>query len=347
MGAGVGDRGTYEPISPGGCFQHSLESAGPRPQGNPNTPLTSSARGLSPVGWYARVMKSSRLPWIAVLTLATACVNVVTERGEEPAERVLRVALCQLSVSGDYAGNMQAVDRALGLAASDGADLACFPEACLFGWVNPDAHQLADSIPGPTSDRLGELARRHGLMVAIGVAEREGGRLYDSALLIDRDGGILLRHRKVNILSELMEPPYTPGSDASASVVDTRLGRIGMLICADTFQDVTVGEIAAAGPQVVLVPYGWAAPLQDWPQHGANLHSWVAHTARRVQAPVVGVDAIGEIEHGPWTGYLYGGQSVVCDRTGEVILVLADREPEVRVIEIALEAPSAATARVP
>jgi len=277
---------------------------------------------------------------LALAGLAAACSGVahpVEPAPLPPRPRVLRVAACQLSAAGDLERGLAAVDRALARAAAQGADLACFPETCLFGWLNPAAHRLADPVPGTTSERLGELARRHGLMFAIGLAEREDGRLFDSALLIDRDGRVLLRHRKVNVLTELMEPPYTPGPGASASVADTRLGRIGLLICADTFLDETVAELAAGRPELVLVPYGWAAPEDDWPDHGESLQAWVAHTARRTGAPVVGVDATGEIRHGPWKGFLFGGQSVACDAAGSLLGVLADREPEMRVFEIALD----------
>ena len=75
--------------------------------------------------------------------------------------------------------------------------------------------------------------------------------------------------------------------DASAdgSVVATRLGRIGLLICADTFLDPVVEQLAAQEPDLVVVPYGWAAPAADWPEHGESLRAWVAHTARRCRAP--------------------------------------------------------------
>ncbi|MFT5288187.1 MAG: putative amidohydrolase [Planctomycetota bacterium] len=248
----------------------------------------------------------------------------------------VRVAACQTYVSGDFEEGLAAVDRALGLAAEAGAEIACLPETCLFGWVNPEAHGQADSIPGRTTEILGEMARRHGLMIAVGLCETDGQQLFDSAVLIDRNGKLLMRHRKVNILTELMDPPYTPGPNAMGSVVDTRFGRIGMLVCADTFKDELVADIAAGQPDLVLVPYGWAAPAEQWPDHGRSLHSWVAHTARRAGAPVVGVDGTGSIGHGPWTGHVYGGQSVACDADGNVLGVLLDREPDVRVFEIEL-----------
>jgi N-carbamoylputrescine amidase len=271
----------------------------------------------------------SLLGW-ALFCTWTACASVEPAR---PARGPRRGAACQIEVGGDEAANWRAIEAALARAADLGADLVCFPETCLFGWLNPEAHLRADPVPGAISERLAQLARRHGLMLAIGLAEREGGRLYDSALLFDRDGTLLLRHRKVNVLSELMDPPYSPG-EAAPGVVDTRLGRVGLLICADSFVDELVGQLAAAEPDLVLVPFGWAAPAEAWPEHGRSLRDWVVHTARRTGAPVLGVDATGSVEHGPWKGFLFGGQSLACDREGRVQGVLADRAPEVRLFEL-------------
>ncbi len=246
----------------------------------------------------------------------------------------MRIAACQILVDGDREAAFERIEAALVEAAEQGADLACFPEACLFGWVNPTAHQLADPIPGVTTDRLGELARRHGLMIALGLAERDGERLRNTVVLIDRDGALLLKHRKINILTELMDPPYTPGESAEHSVVDTRLGRIGLLICADTFKTEYVDQLAMADPDLVLVPYGWAAPAEDWPEHGASLHAWIAHTAKRTGAPTLGVDSAGAMTHGPWKGFVLGGQSALSDAGGGLSIPLADREREVRVFEL-------------
>ncbi len=288
-------------------------------------------------------MGYSNLTALAICVLA-ACsstehgVSSGSSSGAALTKRTVRVALCQIDVDGDRAAALDRIDAACLEAVELGAEVACFPETCLMGWVNPTAHNEAHPIPGATTDALGVIAKRHGLMLGVGLAEVEGGLLFDSAVLIDRDGTVLLRHRKVNILSELMTPAYTPGRDASGSVVETRLGRIGMLVCADTFMDDVVGQVAVGEPDLVLVPYGWAAPAEAWPDHASSLHSWIAHTARRVNAPVVGVDSTGELGHGPWTGYVLGGQSAAAAADGAMLQVLADRQPEVRVVEVELPA---------
>jgi predicted amidohydrolase len=269
-----------------------------------------------------------------VAVLASCAAPGSEDSAQKPAS--VRVAVCQIAPGISLEESLMTIEQALSAAAAEGAQIACFPETTLFGWVNPNAHQLADPIPGATTDLLATLAQRHQIMIAIGLAERDGQQLYDSAILLDSDGTLLLHHRKVNILTHLMDPPYTPGKSASSSIADTRFGRIGMLVCADTFLDETVAEVAAGQPDWMLVPYGWAAPQADWPKHGESLQAWVSHTARRTGAPVVGVDATGMINHGPWTGYQYGGQSVVSNADGKVLAVLADRKSETRVIEVEL-----------
>jgi N-carbamoylputrescine amidase len=177
-------------------------------------------------------------------------------------------------------------------------------------------------------------------MVAIGLAERDGPNLHNTAVLIDIDGSLLAKHRKVNILSELMDPPYQPGPGAHDSVVDTRYGRIGLLICADTFQDETVAQLAEQQPDLVIVPYGWAAPAGDWPQHADSLHAWISHTARRCKAPVIGVDSTGELHTGPWQGFVLGGQSMACDADGNPLEVLPDRAASTRIVSLTMLAQS-------
>jgi len=112
------------------------------------------------------------------------------------------VAMCQIfTLDGDRAGNLLRIENAVRAAKGQGADIACLPETALYGWVNPEAHDRADTIPGRDSDALCGIAREHGIMLCVGLAEKDGDRLYDSAVLISLEGGILLKHRKINTLT--------------------------------------------------------------------------------------------------------------------------------------------------
>jgi arylsulfatase A len=272
-----------------------------------------------------------------VSELSALLVGIIAMDTNDRAQttRTVRIAVCQTyCIDSDLEGNIRRVEHALGVAKDAGAQLACFPETALLGWVNPDAHEMADPIPGPTSDRLCALAREHGLMIHIGLAEKDGDTLRDSAILIDADGRILSNHRKINILTELMDPGYTPGTFDAIGVVDTPIGRVGTLICADTFMDEAIEAMAAKRPELLLVPYGWAAPREAWPKHGESLAAVVGSAAHRIGCPVVGTDVVGQISSGPWKGFTYGGQSVVADGTGRVMGVLRDRDAEVRIFEV-------------
>ena len=259
--------------------------------------------------------------------------------GSLPAQsRTLRVAVCQiLSIDGDREGNFRRVEYALEQAKKERADIAAFPEAVILGWENPDAHQMASAIPGADSDRIAALARKFGLMISIGLDEKDGGKLFDSAILVDKAGKILWKHRKLNVLAWLMDPPYSEGRPEEIGVTETEFGRIGLVICADTFEDAIAKRIEQLVPDLMLVPYGWAAPVDQWPEHAKELEKLVVKRAAQWKCPVVGTDVIGQMSHGPWKGQTYGGASVVVDAAGKVLHVLRDRDVEVRTVTLELK----------
>jgi len=265
-------------------------------------------------------------------------VTLVMLLGALPAQaRTVRVAVCQiLSIDGDREGNFRRVEYALEDARAAHADIAAFPESAILGWENPDAHRMATPIPGADSGRLAALAQKYGLMISIGLDERDGDKLYDSAILVDKTGKILWKHRKLNVLAWLMDPPYSEGRPEDIGVVETEFGRIGLVICADTFGDPIAKRIEHLAPDLMLVPYGWAAPVNQWPAHAKQLEQLVAKRAGQWKCPVVGTDVIGEMTHGPWKGQTYGGASVVVDGSGQVLHLLRDRDVEVRTITLEL-----------
>ena len=248
----------------------------------------------------------------------------------------VRVALCQIfCLDGDRSGNLVRIENAIREAKTAGADIACFPETALLGWVNPGAHQRAHPIPGEDSKHLCRLAEKYRIHLCVGLAEKEEDRLFDTVILIDDRGEILLKHRKINILSQLMTPPYTPGEKIDC--VQTDHGKIGLLICADTFREEILQKMSTLKPDLVLVPYGWAAKEEQWPGHGNELIKTVAKAARLTGAVVVGTDLVGEITHGPWMGLVYGGQSVAVDSKGKTLALGKDRDRDILVIEIFID----------
>jgi predicted amidohydrolase len=241
--------------------------------------------------------------------------------------------MCQIfSLDGDRSGNFVRIENAIAQAKDAGADIICCPETVILGWVNSDAHQRAHPIPGEDSDRLCELSKKYQVHLCAGLAEKDGPNLYDSAVLIDDKGQILLKHRKMNILTELMTPPYTAGNQVNT--VETKFGKIGLLICADTHKDKFLNRMAALKPNLLLVPYGYAELENKWPAHGKQLEKVVKKAARKTAAPVIGTNLVGEITKGPWKGRIFGGRSTTSDKNGKTIAIAADRDRDIKIVSI-------------
>lgn len=254
-----------------------------------------------------------------------------------PAGPHVLVALCQVPCrDGALEENLAEVASAAREAKAKGAAIACFPESMDFGWVNVEAHRLAPPLPGPVSDRVTELALTLGLTIAIGLTEKVEGGIADSAIIAGPDGSILLKHRKINTLPELMDPPYVPGRKEDIRVADTPLGRLGLLVCADTFVDEHLEILRALEPDLVLVPYGWAAPPAEWPGHGEELKKTVCRAAKVIGAPVIGPTTIGEITSGPWKGRTYEGESAAADAEGNLLFFGLTGRREVAVFPVPL-----------
>lgn len=271
-----------------------------------------------------------KIKYLLIILLFSLTINTVNSQKQE-----VKIALAQIfCLDGDRSGNFVRIENAIIEAKGLGADIVCFPETSLFGWVNPDAHNRAYPIPGPDSDRLCVMAIKHNIYISIGLAEKDGDKLYDSALFIDNRGNIILKHRKINILEELMSPPYTAGNDIKT--VETEFGTIGILICADSFDDEILKRMKKQHPSMVLIPYGWANTEDSWPEHSGQLTKTVRNAAKTLGCYVIGTDLVGEISHGPWKGMVYGGSSVASDMYGDIIGQCRDRDREVVLVIVKL-----------
>ena len=211
-----------------------------------------------------------------VLLVASCCclflggsLAVMSEPQSQPQNATVCVAQI-LILAGDKDGNIVRIDRAAARCVELGADIAVFPETSLLGWDNPAAWNRSSTLPnGPDAVALGAIARRRNLTMVVGLAERVNATtLYDSAVLLSgSDGSVLGVHRKINVIRHLMTPPYSAGSidPENVWVVDTPCcGRVGVLICADTFRQDVLQLLASQRPDIVLVPYGWSGcPVDD------------------------------------------------------------------------------------
>ena len=130
-------------------------------------------------------------------------------------------------------------------------DLILLPEGITVVGTRKRYAEVAESIPGPTTERLGEIARRHRAYIVAGIYEREGNLAYNTAVLLDRAGKVIGKYRKVHLPREEMEQ-LTPGDEYP--VFRTDFGTIGIMTCYDVFFADPARGLAARGAEVVLLP---------------------------------------------------------------------------------------------
>src|SRR5437667_898802 len=145
-----------------------------------------------------------------------------------------KLALAQMLVEGGRKeANLRRALERINEAAANGAQVVVLPETMTLGWTHWSATRDADKIPeGDCCLRLREAARGNRIYVCVGLVERAGLLVFNSAVLIDPSGEVILCHRKLNEL-EIAHEFYAPGD--RLGVAPTPLGTFGVMICADAF----------------------------------------------------------------------------------------------------------------
>ena len=131
-------------------------------------------------------------------------------------------------------------------------DVILLPEGITVVGNGKSYPEVAESIPGPTTKRLGEIARKRSAYIAAGIYEREGAAIYNTAVLIDRAGNVAGKYRKVYLPREEVEGGLTPGSDYP--VFRTDFGTVGLMICYDVFYADPARALALKGAEMILMP---------------------------------------------------------------------------------------------
>jgi predicted amidohydrolase len=232
------------------------------------------------------------------------------------------LAMAQMLVEdGERDRNLARACEMIARAAAEGCAAVVLPEALDVGWTHPSAREMAETIPGPSSDRLASAASDAGVYVVAGLTERDAPRVYNAAILISPRGEILLRHRKINIL-DIARDTYAIGD--SLSVAETELGCIAIPICADNFPSSLVlgHSLGRMGAQMILSPCAWAMPADhdnEAEPYGEMWRTAYSELARAHDMHVIGVSNVGWIEGGPWNGRKCIGCSLAMAPGGEVI----------------------------
>jgi predicted amidohydrolase len=144
-------------------------------------------------------------------------------------------------------------------AAEQKVDLVVLPETLTFFGTGLKFVDVAESIPGPSTEYFGELAKNHGLHIVAGLVEKDGHLMYNTAALIGPGGELIGKYRKVCLPRTEIEEGFQPGHEYP--VFETSLGKIGMMICYDGFFPEVARELSNRGAEIIAWPVWGCNPL--------------------------------------------------------------------------------------
>ena len=243
---------------------------------------------------------------------------------------IVRVALIQHADQCDAASNLDLIADETAAAVRNGAQLVLLQELHNGPYFcqteDPAQFDRAESIPGPSTERLGELARVHGVVVVGSLFERRAPGLYhNTAVVLERDGSLAGRYRKMHIPDDpgFYEKFYFTPGDLGFTPIDTSLGRLGVLVCWDQWYPEAARLMALAGAEMLLYPtaIGWDMG-DDEPERERQRDAW--RTVQRAHAvangiPVLTCNRVG-YEASPGNdgpGIQFWGDSFACGPQGE------------------------------
>jgi N-carbamoylputrescine amidase len=258
------------------------------------------------------------------------------------------VALVQMRMGIDPLENLEkGVDR-VREAARRGAQVVCLPELFrtrYFCQTEETAFfDLAEPLPGPTTDVLSAVARDSGIVVIAPVFERRApGVFHNSAAMIDADGTIAGIYRKMHIPDDpaFYEKFYFTPGDLGFRAFDTRAGRLGTLICWDQWYPEGARLTALAGASILFYPtaIGWH-PREKQEQGERQRDAW--RTVQRGHAVANGVylaavNRVGkEVQGSGGDGIEFWGSSFLCGPQGEILTEASAEREEILIAEVDL-----------
>ena len=259
----------------------------------------------------------------------------------------VRLGLLQHACGATPARNIELSLELAAEAVRKGARIICtqelFPSLYFCQAEKHDYFKLAEPIPGPTTERFQKFARRHGVVVVASLFEKRASGLYhNTAAIIDADGTLLGKYRKMHIPDD---PQYyekfyfTPG-DLGFRTWQTRHGRIGVLICWDQWYPEAARLTALQGAEILFYPTAIGWHPREKAEYGVNQHgAW--ETIQRSHAVangcyVASVNRIGLERPEGGDGIEFWGQSFVAGTSGQILAKASVDRQEVMVVPVDL-----------
>lgn len=264
--------------------------------------------------------------------------------------RTFRVGLVQQSVTASLSETKEKLAANIKVCATNGAQLVVLQELhntpyfCQVEDVNN--FDLAETIPGPSTDFFGKLAKELGIVLVTSLFEKRAPGLYhNTAVVFDRDGSIAGKYRKMHIPDD---PAYyekfyfTPG-DLGFKPIETSLGKLGLMVCWDQWYPEGARLMALNGAELLIFPtaIGWEST--DAPdEKQRQLDAWQVIMRGHAVANGIPVIAVNRVGHEPdpsgqTNGILFWGSSFVAGPQGEFLAIATTDKDENLVVNVDVE----------
>jgi N-carbamoylputrescine amidase len=262
----------------------------------------------------------------------------------------LKVGLIQQRYAGNRDGMLAATARAVREAAKQGAKLVCLQELHTGPYFcqteDTTVFDLAEAIPGPSTDFFGALAKELGVVIVTSLFERRAPGLYhNTAVVLEKDGRIAGMYRKMHIPDDpgFYEKFYFTPGDLGFTPIDTSVGRLGVLVCWDQWYPEAARLMAMDGADLLIYPtaIGWN-PLDEPAEQTRQRDAWVISQRGHAVAnglPVVSINRTGHEADpsGISAGIRFWGTSFAAGPQGEFLAQAGTDEENVLVVELPMK----------
>ena len=259
----------------------------------------------------------------------------------------MKVGILQQCVTEDVKANMRHIAEGIERLADDGAQLVVLQELhnSLYFCQTEDVDNfnLAEPVPGPSTEFYGGLARRFGVVIVTSLFEKRAAGLYhNTAVVMERDGSIAGKYRKMHIPDDpaYYEKFYVTPGDIGFHPIDTSVGRLGVLVCWDQWYPEAARLMALHGAEILVYPTAIGYADSDTPdEQERQREAWT--TVQRGHAvanglPVVTANRVGfePDPSGQTKGISFWGSSMAVGPQGEMLWRAGRDEEESAVIDI-------------
>ena len=259
----------------------------------------------------------------------------------------LTVALVQQTNSDNACQNMAKSTAGIRDAAKQGAQLVVLQELhrSLYFCQTEDVNvfDLAETIPGPSTNTLGELAKELGIVIVASLFEKRATGLYhNTAVVLEKDGTIAGKYRKMHIPDDpgFYEKFYFTPGDLGFEPIQTSVGKLGVLVCWDQWFPEAARLMAMAGAEVLIYPtaIGWD-PRDDNAEQTRQKDAWVISQRAHAVAngvPVISCNRVGHENDpsGQSEGIQFWGNSFIAGPQGEILAEADNQSEQILMVEL-------------